>query len=64
MKKFCFALLFLVAGLSAQVDEAWNHLARLGDYEAARAKFEPAMAGAERERKYAGWKDAVRRTLT
>jgi glycerol kinase len=27
-------------------------------------RFTPAMDGAERERKYAGWKDAVGRTLT
>ncbi len=27
-------------------------------------RFEPHMEAAERERKYAGWKDAVRRTLT
>jgi glycerol kinase len=27
-------------------------------------RFEPVMADDERERKYAGWKDAVRRTLT
>ena len=27
-------------------------------------RFEPAMADEERERRYAGWKDAVRRTLT
>ena len=27
-------------------------------------RFEPDMAAGERERKYAGWKDAVRRTLT
>ncbi|MEM7497089.1 MAG: glycerol kinase GlpK [Pseudomonadota bacterium] len=27
-------------------------------------RFEPAMEGAVRERKYAGWKDAIRRTLT
>ena len=27
-------------------------------------RFEPAMPADERERKYAGWKDAVRRTLT
>ena len=27
-------------------------------------RFEPAMAAAERERRYAGWKDAVSRTLT
>ena len=27
-------------------------------------RFEPRMEAAERERKYAGWKDAVRRTLT
>lgn len=27
-------------------------------------RFEPRMPQAERERKYAGWKDAVRRTLT
>lgn len=27
-------------------------------------RFSPAMDGAERERKYAGWKDAVGRTLT
>lgn len=27
-------------------------------------RFTPAMAEAERERKYAGWQDAVRRTLT
>ncbi|MEQ9125422.1 MAG: FGGY-family carbohydrate kinase, partial [Alphaproteobacteria bacterium] len=27
-------------------------------------RFEPAMAAADREAKYAGWQDAVRRTLT
>ena len=27
-------------------------------------RFEPAMDAGERERKYAGWRDAVRRTLT
>ena len=27
-------------------------------------RFEPRMDGSERERKYAGWQDAVRRTLT
>jgi glycerol kinase len=27
-------------------------------------RFNPAMAEAERARKYAGWQDAVRRTLT
>ena len=27
-------------------------------------KFEPLMPDAERERKYAGWRDAVSRTLT
>jgi glycerol kinase len=27
-------------------------------------RFEPRMAAADRERKYAGWQDAVRRTLT
>jgi glycerol kinase len=27
-------------------------------------RFEPRMDASERERKYAGWKQAVRRTLT
>jgi glycerol kinase len=27
-------------------------------------RFEPNMDAAERERRYAGWKDAVRRTLS
>jgi glycerol kinase len=27
-------------------------------------RFEPAMSEAERARKYAGWKDALRRTLS
>jgi glycerol kinase len=27
-------------------------------------RFEPSMAAATRQRKYAGWKDAVRRTLS
>ena len=27
-------------------------------------RFDPRMADAERTRKYAGWQDAVRRTLT
>jgi len=27
-------------------------------------RFEPRMDGSERERKYIGWQDAVRRTLT
>ena len=27
-------------------------------------RFEPQMEAAERDRRYAGWKDAVRRTLS
>jgi glycerol kinase len=45
----------LGAGVYASLDEIAAHWAR--DH-----RFEPALAAAERDRLYAGWRDAVRRT--
>jgi glycerol kinase len=48
------------AGLATAV---WAGLDGLPDTFAEASRFEPRMAGTERERLIAGWKDAVRRTL-
>ena len=47
------------AGLSAGVYEKETLFARMK-----RSRYEPKMDGAERERKYQGWKDAVSKALT
>jgi glycerol kinase len=49
------------AGLATGV---WSGLDDLPDTFAEARRFEPRMAGAERERLVAGWKDAVARTLS
>jgi glycerol kinase len=50
-----------LAGLAAGVCPAPEEFARSW---ALQRRFEPRMEGAERARKYAGWADAVRRTLS
>jgi glycerol kinase len=47
----------LQAGLLPEPD-------RFADQWRLERRFSPAMAGSERARKVAGWRDAVRRTLT
>ncbi|MEM9764861.1 MAG: glycerol kinase GlpK [Pseudomonadota bacterium] len=50
-----------LAGMSAGLFPGLDEFA---DSWALERRFEPAMAAAERDRKYAGWKDAVSRTLS
>ncbi|MEL6482463.1 MAG: FGGY-family carbohydrate kinase, partial [Pseudomonadota bacterium] len=50
-----------LAGMSAGLFPGLDEFA---DSWALERRFEPAMATAERDRKYAGWKDAVSRTLS
>ena len=50
-----------LAGLQTGFYPAPDEFAKLWSLD---ARFSPAMDEAERTRKYAGWKDAVRRTLS
>ncbi len=50
-----------LAGFAAEVCPPPDEFARTW---ALQRRFEPTMAPAERERRYAGWQDAIRRTLS
>jgi glycerol kinase len=50
-----------LAGLAAGVCPGFDGFAQTWQCD---RRFEPAMDEATRERKWAGWRDAVRRTLT